>query len=422
MSDVVIRVDELAKRYRLGQLDPYRSFREILADAVTTRVRRRTSLGDAPRNQYHWALAGVSFDVAHGEVLGIVGRNGAGKSTLLKILSRVTRPTTGAARLRGRVGSLLEVGTGFHPELTGRENVYLNGVILGMQRQEISRQFDEIVAFAGVEEFLDTPVKRYSSGMQVRLGFAVAAHLQTEILIIDEVLAVGDAEFQRRCLGKIGDVVNEGRTVLFVSHNLAAVRALCPRVLLIEDGRVAADGPASEVVSTYLARVAQDAVPAGWVNVSQAPRRLGTGRARVTELSYTSGVERLGFSPFPGGPLEVTLAVESDAERTIGSAAVIVFDVHGTKLVNADSLALGRGIRLRAGRTVLSFRIEQLHLNPGVYILGWWLNDPVGNNILDFVEHGVTLEVVEDTSGEARIRPMADGLVACEFVVAEDGA
>jgi lipopolysaccharide transport system ATP-binding protein len=214
-----------------------------------------------------WALRDVSFAVEHGEVLALVGRNGAGKSTLLKILSRIAVPTTGRAVIRGRVGSLLEVGTGFHPELTGRENIYLNGAILGMSRAEIDRKFDEIVEFSGVGKFIDTPVKRYSSGMGVRLGFAVAAHLEPEILIVDEVLAVGDAAFQKKCMGKMGSVAGQGRTILFVSHNMHAVRALCHRALLLEDGRVTRDGPTHEVVDAYLRSVAEtpaDAAEVRW--------------------------------------------------------------------------------------------------------------------------------------------------------------
>ena len=234
-----------------------------LLQAPLRRLRR-----SAPRRSDFWALKDVSFEVPPGEVLGVVGRNGAGKSTLLKVLSRITEPTTGRVELRGRVGSLLEVGTGFHPELTGRENIYLNGAILGMKRREIARKFDEIVAFAEVEQFLDTPVKRYSSGMYMRLAFAVAAHLEPEILLVDEVLAVGDAEFQKKCLGKMGDVAGEGRTVLFVSHNMGAVQTVCRRALLLDHGRVKMIGPAEEVVAEYLkAGEAADGVAAG-----RAPR------------------------------------------------------------------------------------------------------------------------------------------------------
>jgi len=258
MSDLAIRVENLTKKFYLGERVGIKTFREALQDLVTAPFRawKRNGNGDGQEkvdtDREIWALKGVSFEVKHGEVLGIIGPNGAGKSTLLKILSRITEPTGGYAEIRGRVGSLLEVGTGFHPELTGRENVYLNGAILGMSKAEIRRKFDDIVSFAGVEKFIDTPVKRYSSGMQVRLAFAVAAHLDPEILIIDEVLAVGDAEFQKRCLGKMDEVSRSGRTVLFVSHNMAAVEALCRRAILLESGRKRLDDVAHSVVNQYL--------------------------------------------------------------------------------------------------------------------------------------------------------------------------
>jgi len=247
-SDPVIAAEGVSKRYRLGERESYRALRDVLAGAFAAPWRHRAR----PATSELWALDDVSFTLGRGEVLGLIGANGAGKSTLLKVLSRITEPTRGRIVLRGRVGSLLEVGTGFHPELTGRENIMLNGTILGMRRAEIVRRFDEIVEFSGVEKFLDTPVKRYSSGMQVRLAFAVAAHLEPEILLVDEVLAVGDAEFQQKCLGKMRDVTREGRTVVFVSHNLAAVRSLCPRALVLRSGRLAFDGPTDEAVHQYL--------------------------------------------------------------------------------------------------------------------------------------------------------------------------
>jgi lipopolysaccharide transport system ATP-binding protein len=256
MSEVVIRADGLGKQYRLGERAGYQTVRERINYWVAApwRSLRRAGVPDAARagDRQFWALRDVSFEVRRGEVVGIIGRNGAGKSTLLKILSRITEPTEGQADLCGRVGSLLEVGTGFHPELTGRENIFLNGAILGMRRGEIARKFDEIAAFAEVEQFIDTPVKYYSSGMYLRLGFAVAAHLEPEILVIDEVLAVGDAGFQKKCLGKMGEVARGGRTVLFVSHNMAAVRNLCHRGVLLGGGRIQASGPTGTVVQTYL--------------------------------------------------------------------------------------------------------------------------------------------------------------------------
>jgi lipopolysaccharide transport system ATP-binding protein len=256
MSDPVIRVEGLGKKYIIGhQRNGSDGLRHRLNDFLTGPLRRiRNSQSETrnPKSEEFWALKNVSFDVNQGEVVGIIGRNGAGKSTLLKILSRITEPTEGRVRIRGRVASLLEVGTGFHPELTGRENVFLNGAILGMSREEIKRKFDEIVAFAEVEKFLDTPVKRYSSGMYVRLAFAVAAHLEPEILIVDEVLAVGDEAFQKKCLGKMDKVAQEGRTVFFVSHNMPSIRRLCTSVILLSDGRLVRRGSADSVIGEYL--------------------------------------------------------------------------------------------------------------------------------------------------------------------------
>ncbi len=258
MSDVVITVEGLGKRYSLGHQpgERYTALRDVLADKAKSLFRRN---GSKPSKEDFWALKDVSFKVHPGEVLGIIGRNGAGKSTLLKVLSRITEPTEGRVKIKGRVASLLEVGTGFHPELTGRENIFLNGAILGMTKAEIKAKFDEIVAFAEVEKFLDTPVKRYSSGMYVRLAFAVAAHLEPEILVVDEVLAVGDAEFQKKCLGKMQQVAKgEGRTVLFVSHNMGAISQLCSRAILIRAGRVEKDGLTDAVISVYAAAVSRE--------------------------------------------------------------------------------------------------------------------------------------------------------------------
>jgi lipopolysaccharide transport system ATP-binding protein len=263
-----ISVEGISKHYRIGQYrNAYGTLRDSIA-AATHRIVRRERVDE---HKDIWALHGVSFEVGEGEVLGIVGRNGAGKSTLLKILTRITTPTEGQAVIQGRVGSLLEVGTGFHPELTGRENVYLNGAVLGMKRREIARKFQEIVDFAGVENFIDTPVKRYSSGMSVRLAFAVAAHLEPEILLVDEVLAVGDAEFQRRCLGRMEDLSDSGRTVIFVSHQMQAVAQLCDRAIWLEKGRVVADGPSGEVVARYLQSGFGGGSAREWPDIEEAP-------------------------------------------------------------------------------------------------------------------------------------------------------
>lgn len=254
MSDVVIQVENLSKMYRIGARQNHQdTLRDALVSSLKAPLHSLLRIGRrVPEEEILWALKDVSFEVKQGEVIGIIGRNGAGKSTLLKILSRITEPTEGHARIHGRVGSLLEVGTGFHPELTGRENIYLNGAILGMARAEIERKFDEIVEFAEIERFIDTPVKRYSSGMYVRLAFAVAAHMESEILLVDEVLAVGDAQFQLKCLGKMGEVAKEGRTILFISHNMAAVRRLCSRGIVLDDGQIRFSGEIGNSISLYI--------------------------------------------------------------------------------------------------------------------------------------------------------------------------
>lgn len=284
MSDVAISVENLGKKYRIRHQQPvqYKSLRDVIADKAQGVFGRGRDGAKAPNLvEDFWALKDVSFEVRRGDVVGIIGRNGAGKSTLLKILSRITEPTKGRVELNGRVGSLLEVGTGFHPELTGRENIYLSGAVLGMTRSEIRRKFDEIVDFAAVNRFLDTPVKRYSSGMYVRLAFAVAAHLEPEILLVDEVLAVGDEAFQKKCLGKIKAVASdEGRTVLFVSHNLQSVRQLCPTAILLAEGQVQQNGQASQVIDSYY----QNAVGA-------APPRIPPPTAELLERCYVTGID-----------------------------------------------------------------------------------------------------------------------------------
>ena len=283
MSDIAIRVENLSKRYHIGhRREAYRTLRDSLAEAAKAPIQRLKNFGRASHSEEDtiWALKGISFQVNRGEILGVIGSNGSGKSTLLKVLSRITDPTEGRAEIRGRVGSLLEVGTGFHPELTGRENVYLSGNIIGMPRREIKSKFDEIVDFSGIEKFIDTPVKRYSSGMAVRLGFAVAAHLEPEILLVDEVLAVGDAIFQKKCLGKMADVAKEGRTVLFVSHNMSATNRLCSRAVLLQSGQLVRDGTAADVTSAYL----QDASETDGMRSWQLDAAPGTEELRLTAV------------------------------------------------------------------------------------------------------------------------------------------
>ncbi|MBA2302947.1 MAG: ABC transporter ATP-binding protein, partial [Acidobacteria bacterium] len=296
MAPPALRLTVVGKQYRRGiRREGYQTLREAVTDRVrafATRVARREQ-----DPGLFWALRDVSMEVPSGSALGLIGPNGAGKSTLLKILSRVTEPTTGEIQLYGRVGSLLEIGTGFHPELTGRENVFLNGAILGMKRAEILTNFDAIVAFAEVEPFIDTPVKHYSSGMYLRLAFSVAAHLEPEILLVDEVLAVGDAAFQKRCLGKMNDVTREGRTVIFVSHNLDAIRRLCSHAVLLENGTVAAFGETADVVSQYLSRDYNRPEPRTRIDLSAAART-GTGAARFTTVSYDSASVEAAGRPY----------------------------------------------------------------------------------------------------------------------------
>ena len=302
MNDIAIRVEELSKLYYIGKKqERYKTLRDTIADAFVSPFRRAGKLlkgqntGAAELDETIWALKDISFEIKQGEVVGIIGRNGAGKSTLLKILSRITEPTNGFAEIHGRVGSLLEVGTGFHTELTGRENIYLNGSIIGMKRTEINRKFDEIVAFAEVEKFIDTPVKHYSSGMYLRLAFAVAAHLEPEILLVDEVLAVGDARFQKKCLNKMEDVGQEGRTVLFVSHSMPSITRLCKRAILFDEGNLIKDGQAYKVISSYLNFGFGTTAMREWTDPAKAPGsevvRLSAVRVQTEDDRITDVVD-----------------------------------------------------------------------------------------------------------------------------------
>ena len=362
-----LRVHQLSKEYRIGLLtERYKTLRESLTAAlgspgrILRRFRPRTS---KPRgDEQLWALRDVNFEVQAGEVVAVIGRNGAGKSTLLKILARITTPTLGLAEIHGRVGSLLEVGTGFHPELTGRENIFLNGAILGMRRVEIDRKFDEIVAFSEVEKFIDTPVKRYSSGMYLRLAFAVAAHLEPEILLVDEVLAVGDAEFQKKCLGKMGDVAREGRTVLFVSHNMPAVQALCSRTILLRQGTVAVDGPTGDVLREYLGHLLTTAAHA----FDKNPERRGDGSVRLTSARVLDDAGRPAERLVAG----TTATFEFTYENTIGAERVEVMLAIANHLgITVSHLNTQiAGFTIEPGSTgVVSCRVPKLPLPQGEY-------------------------------------------------------
>ncbi|RJR32879.1 MAG: ABC transporter ATP-binding protein [Deltaproteobacteria bacterium] len=372
MGSLAIRVDNLGKKYRLGGLSTgYSTIRETLTDAFLSPLRRLQALargqGAIEAASTFWALRNVSFTVDHGEVVGIIGRNGAGKTTLLKVLSRVTAPTEGRVQLFGRVGSLLEVGVGFHQELTGRENVYLSGAIMGMRKREIDRKFDEILAFSGVEDFIDTPVKRYSSGMYTRLAFSVAAHMEPEILIVDEVLAVGDMAFQEKCLGKMSDVAKAGRTVLFVSHNMSAISQLCPTSILLEEGRIKFRGPSPETIGRYL-NLMQN------TKFSQFDRRQdrrGNGVLRIKRL-YLEDESGRELDVVPCGA-RVRLVLEyagADPQKALSDVAVHVLVANGaTRLFSLLSDVSGGLFHNLppSGRFVCD--LDRLPLMPGNYDL-----------------------------------------------------
>jgi lipopolysaccharide transport system ATP-binding protein len=363
MSDVAIRVQGLGKEYQIGaKAERYKTLRESLASLATLPARMFSRSGRRVDEKI-WALRDVNFDVRPGEVVGVIGRNGAGKSTLLKVLSRITDPTVGSVEIHGRVGSLLEVGTGFHPELTGRENVYLNGAILGMRRSEIDQKFDQIVAFSEIDQFIDTPVKKYSSGMYLRLAFAVAAHLEPEILLVDEVLAVGDADFQKKCLGKMGDVAREGRTVLFVSHNMPAIQALCSRIVLLRHGTVALDGDTGDVLREYLGYLHAGAVDAFGNN----PDRSGKGPVRLTAARVLDGHGQAVENLVAGAPatFEFTYENQSKADRIELMATII--NHLGISVTHFSTVVSGFAIRGMGFRGVVACRIPQVPLPRGEY-------------------------------------------------------
>ncbi len=421
MSDIAIRVENVGKRFELGELgtasDFYRKTRSLARRLLRP---SRNGHGDPDKPWEHetdptafWALKGIDFEVKEGEVLGIIGANGAGKSTLLKVLSRITAPTVGHIELYGRVASLLEVGTGFHPELTGRENVYLNGSILGMSRAEITAKLDAIVDFAGVEKFIDTPVKRYSSGMRVRLGFAVAAHLEPEILIVDEVLAVGDAAFQAKCLGKMQEVASGGRTVLFVSHNMPSIERLCQRAILIENGRLALDEDSATTVSVYLSR---DILLDADVDLSTRRSPAASGHCVLRQLR-TLNAEGEPTSAFPMGE-RITFALRvAPRERMVNPRVGIGIDnANGQRIFTLHTLYSRNSIAEIEQECWVLCSIPSLNLMPGVYSIKVAVGE--GLRDIDVVDKAASFEVIpSDVTGTGQIPSVSQGVMyqQCEW-------
>ena len=411
MTHPIITVSNLSKLYRIGaRRDRYKTIRDSIADALIAPFRRLkgTREEQVQREEAIWALKDTSFDVQPGEVVGLIGRNGAGKSTLLKILSEITYPTEGRVEIRGRVGSLLEIGTGFHPELTGRENIFLNGAILGMTRAEIKRKFDEIVAFAEVDKFIDTPVKRYSSGMYVRLAFAVAAHLEPEILLVDEVLAVGDAQFQKKCLGKMSDVAHgEGRTILFVSHNMAAIESLCDRCILLQGGTLGSDGPTDQVIARYQTLMSSAiAETIDLTNHSGRRRNSISMMTRATLLS-ASGEPATTIRMGEGLAVRVDFSFSAKPVRPVlGLALKTSIGAHVFSVDNRFVGGFSFNEALREGTITCSF--DHLPLLAGKYVIDLYFGDE--HQSLDAVFDAIQFDVdPADVFGTGKLPPPVGG-------------
>lgn len=393
MNNAVITVENLGKMYKIGETIRHDTFRDAFTHFFSKNFQRKSS-AQKSNDETIWALKNVSFEVKRGEVIGIIGRNGAGKSTLLKILSRITEPTEGRAEIRGRLGSLLEVGTGFHPELTGRENIYLNGAILGLRKREIQNKFDEIVAFSEIEKFIDTPVKRYSSGMYVRLAFAVAAHLETEILLIDEVLAVGDAAFQKKCLGKMGDVAKEGRTVLFISHNMAAVISLCQKGIVLVQGHADFIGNIQEAISRYISQNSASSV--GHTDLSKRT----VERYGPKKYAYLESISLLDDKNNPVKVLEMgklaRFRLEIDFKR-IGEdfeIGISIGNLYNVSLHYLISNWEGFQVISQSGTRIIEVEIPSIVLFPGEYQVAVWVKRQ-GELYDDAVHEAITFSVIE---------------------------
>jgi lipopolysaccharide transport system ATP-binding protein len=404
VSDYAIQARGLSKSYRIAanrSVAHYRTLQDSIVDLARRPFRR--NVGAA--RQTFWALEDVSFEVPHGEALGIIGKNGAGKSTLLKILARITHPTRGTADIYGRMGSLLEVGTGFHPELTGRENIYLNGAILGMKRADIARRFDEIVAFAEVERFLDTPVKRYSTGMFMRLAFAVAAHLEPDILVVDEVLAVGDAAFQAKSLGRMNEVASSGRTVLFVSHNLAAVSQLCQKALLLESGRVKSYGSVGSVVGFYLSQGNAD----GHVDLAQG-RAVATAPIQFTRAELHDSEDRI-CQDFPmGSDITVVFHLAFSDPSLLGKLSMSIKTIDGLQITHTVDDDAGFLLPTGASARTVRVRLPDVRFYPGSYRISLYCADVANTRVYDQAEDCLTFEIVDGGKFTSRPLPRHSGL------------
>lgn len=403
MGTIAIKVENLSKSYKIGAAaKQHENIREAITDFLLQPFRRKRGNGDTLATNTIWAIKDVSFEVEKGEVVGIIGRNGAGKSTLLKILSRITPPTEGRAMIKGRVGSLLEVGAGFHPELTGRENIYLSGAILGMTRAEIRRKFDEIVAFSEIEKFIDTPVKHYSSGMYVRLAFSVAAHLDPEVLLVDEVLAVGDAGFQKKCLGRMGTITEGGRTILFVSHNMAAITSLCKKTLLLANGRIVKWGATNEVVDTYL----NSFVKPGEQALEEESGRDGNQKFRAVGFWVEDADgERISFVK-TGQEVVFKVKISPKCSEKISGVCIVGFrDMEGKKIFEFNNLAIGCKMEFR-GDAIVSYRIKKFPLLEDRYTVSIMLagGAPGYYEVFDWVRDAFQLVVIGgDYHGEGMI-------------------
>ncbi len=416
-SDIAISVEGLSKCYRVGhqaQFDAHATLRDQIVRHARNLARKTRDMasgqaivqGDTVED--FWALRDVSFEIPRGARVGILGRNGAGKSTLLKLLSRITEPTSGQIKINGRVASLLEVGTGFHPELTGRENIFLNGAILGMSRREVRSKFDEIVAFAEVERFLDTPVKRYSSGMYVRLAFAVAAHLEPEILIVDEVLAVGDSQFQKKCLGKMEDVSKGGRTVLFVSHNMAAIGQLCDTAVMLERGGVSFVGSAPVAIARYLQSSDDLPNPADLTRIS---RRNGDHRVFFEEVSFITDSGRLSKQFSMGESITIRIVFRSSIPLEGRAMSVAIGTDDGLPLCNMVNSDSAFDLKGGPGLHTIEIAIEDVRLYPGRFLVSMWAGSRDSRETYDHFESGLSFEILDGGKLTSRTLPRTSGLL-----------